>query len=204
MVVGAAVTDAAKTRTGWPEANRAFCALSLVTSCTGFSRYDIERLTRGSPCHEYDQLSDVPQHRRSWRTSMPARPRRPSGSSTTPASHAQDRRGPRRRGHDGLDGAGAGARHHDHVAPRRRASGSDTAASTSSTRRATSTSPSRSSARCACSTAPSPCFDGVAGVEPQSETVWRQADKYGVPRIVLRQQDGPHRRRLLSTCVDDP
>ena len=27
------------------------------------------------------------------------------------------------------------------------------------------------------------CFDGVQGVEPQSETVWRQADKYGVPRI---------------------
>ncbi len=26
-------------------------------------------------------------------------------------------------------------------------------------------------------------FDGVAGVEPQSETVWHQADKYGVPRI---------------------
>ncbi len=26
-------------------------------------------------------------------------------------------------------------------------------------------------------------FDGVAGVEPQSETVWRQADKYNVPRI---------------------
>src|ERR687895_2406333 len=26
-------------------------------------------------------------------------------------------------------------------------------------------------------------FDGVAGVEPQSETVWRQADKYRVPRI---------------------
>ncbi|NDB37093.1 MAG: elongation factor G [Actinobacteria bacterium] len=26
-------------------------------------------------------------------------------------------------------------------------------------------------------------FDGVAGVEPQSETVWRQADKYSVPRI---------------------
>merc|ERR1712159_851300 len=26
-------------------------------------------------------------------------------------------------------------------------------------------------------------FDGVAGVEPQSETVWRQADKYKVPRI---------------------
>ncbi len=28
-------------------------------------------------------------------------------------------------------------------------------------------------------------FDAVAGVEPQSETVWRQADKYGVPRIAL-------------------
>lgn len=28
-------------------------------------------------------------------------------------------------------------------------------------------------------------FDGVAGVEPQSETVWRQADKYGVPRLAF-------------------
>ena len=27
------------------------------------------------------------------------------------------------------------------------------------------------------------CFDGVQGVEPQSETVWRQADKYSVPRL---------------------
>ncbi|HWL47851.1 MAG TPA: GTP-binding protein, partial [Sphingomonadaceae bacterium] len=27
------------------------------------------------------------------------------------------------------------------------------------------------------------CFDGVAGVEPQSETVWRQAEKYHVPRM---------------------
>src|SRR3954467_9758404 len=26
-------------------------------------------------------------------------------------------------------------------------------------------------------------FDGVAGVEPQTETVWKQADKYGVPRM---------------------
>ena len=39
-------------------------------------------------------------------------------------------------------------------------------------------------------------FDSVAGVEPQSETVWRQADK--LPRAAhrLHQQDGPHRRRL--------
>ena len=28
-------------------------------------------------------------------------------------------------------------------------------------------------------------FDSVAGVEPQSETVWRQADKYKVPRIAF-------------------
>ena len=28
-------------------------------------------------------------------------------------------------------------------------------------------------------------FDAVSGVEPQSETVWRQANKYGVPRIVF-------------------
>ena len=28
-------------------------------------------------------------------------------------------------------------------------------------------------------------FDAVAGVQPQSETVWRQADKYGVPRLAL-------------------
>jgi elongation factor G len=28
-------------------------------------------------------------------------------------------------------------------------------------------------------------FDAVAGVQPQSETVWRQADKYNVPRLVF-------------------
>ena len=28
-------------------------------------------------------------------------------------------------------------------------------------------------------------FDSVQGVEPQSETVWRQADKYNVPRIAF-------------------
>ena len=49
--------------------------------------------------------------------------------------------------------------------------------------RATWTSPSRWSAPCACSTAPSRVFDGVNGVEPQRETVWRQADQYKVPRI---------------------
>ena len=55
--------------------------------------------------------------------------------------------------------------------------------STSSTRRATSTSPSRSSARLRVLDGAVACFDGVAGVEPQSETVWRQAEKYKVPRM---------------------
>ena len=40
-------------------------------------------------------------------------------------------------------------------------------------------------------------FDGKEGVEPQSETVWRQADKYDVPAYLLHQQDGQDGRRLL-------
>ena len=46
-------------------------------------------------------------------------------------------------------------------------------------------------------------FDSVAGVEPQSETVWRQADKYHVPADRLHQQDGPDRRRLRARRADD-
>ena len=40
-------------------------------------------------------------------------------------------------------------------------------------------------------------FDSVAGVEPQSETVWRQADEIRGAADLLRQQDGPYRRELL-------
>ncbi len=40
----------------------------------------------------------------------------------------------------------------------------------------------------------------VAGVQPQSETVWRQANKYHVPAHRFHQQDGPRRRRFR--CVD--
>jgi len=36
------------------------------------------------------------------------------------------------------------------------------------------------------------------GVEPQSETVWRQADHYHVPRMTIRQQDGYHGCRFLQ------
>ncbi|NDF13283.1 MAG: elongation factor G, partial [Proteobacteria bacterium] len=48
-------------------------------------------------------------------------------------------------------------------------------------------------------------FDGVAGVEPQSETVWRQADKYGVPRICfVNKMDriGADFYRCVSMIVD--
>ena len=43
------------------------------------------------------------------------------------------------------------------------------------------------------------CFDAVAGVQPQSETVWRQADKYKVPAHLLHQQDGQGGRGLRCT-----
>src|SRR2546430_11041238 len=48
-------------------------------------------------------------------------------------------------------------------------------------------------------------FDGVAGVEPQSETVWRQADKYKVPRICfINKQDrmGADFQRCVDMIVD--
>ena len=48
-------------------------------------------------------------------------------------------------------------------------------------------------------------FDSVAGVEPQSETVWRQADKYGVPRICFcnkMDRVGANFYRCLDMIVD--
>ncbi|MBV9680984.1 MAG: GTP-binding protein, partial [Solirubrobacterales bacterium] len=48
-------------------------------------------------------------------------------------------------------------------------------------------------------------FDSVAGVEPQSETVWRQADKYHVPRIAyINKMDriGADFARGVQTMVD--
>jgi len=49
------------------------------------------------------------------------------------------------------------------------------------------------------------CFDGVAGVEPQTETVWRQADKYNVPRMCfLNKMDrtGANFYYCVDTIVD--
>lgn len=48
-------------------------------------------------------------------------------------------------------------------------------------------------------------FDGVAGVEPQSETVWRQADKYNVPRICFinkLDRTGASFERSFKTILD--
>ena len=48
-------------------------------------------------------------------------------------------------------------------------------------------------------------FDAVAGVEPQSETVWRQADKYNVPRICFvnkMDRTGASFERTLAMIVD--
>ncbi len=46
-------------------------------------------------------------------------------------------------------------------------------------------------------------FDCVAGVEPQSETVWRQADRYGVPRIAhtARSKSAPTRSILFTKAM---
>ena len=66
--------------------------------------------------------------------------------------------------------------------PRRPACGT-TSASTSSIRPATWTSRPRWSVRCAFWTARWRCSIRVSGVQPQTETVWRQGDKYKVPRI---------------------
>ncbi|MGH2535727.1 MAG: elongation factor G [Thermomicrobiales bacterium] len=48
-------------------------------------------------------------------------------------------------------------------------------------------------------------FDAVAGVEPQSETVWRQADKYAVPRICFvnkMDRTGASFQRTIDMIVD--
>jgi elongation factor G len=48
-------------------------------------------------------------------------------------------------------------------------------------------------------------FDSVAGVEPQSETVWRQADKYNVPRIAfINKMDriGANFEGSIQTMID--
>ena len=119
----------------------------------------------------------------SWPTSTRARPRRPSASSTTPAAPtrwARCTRAPRR--WTGWPRSRSAASRSPRP-PRPRCGA--TIGSILLIRPGTWTSQSRSSAACASSTARSPSSTRVAGVQPQSETVWRQADKYRVPRIAF-------------------
>ena len=128
----------------------------------------------------------------------------------------QDRRRARRRGHDRLDGAGTGARHHHHL--RRR----DLLLEADSRRRASSSFARWQDIRVNIIDTPGHVdftaeverslrvldgaivvFCGVAGVQPQSETVWRQADQIRRAAHRVRQQDGPHRREFRARRVDD-
>ena len=121
---------------------------------------------------------------------MPARPRPPSASCSTPACRTRWAKCTTARpSWTGWSRSRSAAS----PSPRRRRPASGRAwtatipsiASTSSTRPATSTSRSRSSARMRVLDGACMVYDAVGGVQPQSETVWRQANKYKVPRLAF-------------------
>ena len=120
----------------------------------------------------------------SWRTSTPARPRRPSASCSTPASATRSVKcttapPPWTGWSRSRSAASPSPRPPPPRSGRAWTSPSTSTASTSSTPPGTSTSPSKSSVRCACSTARCSCCAPSAACSRSPETVWRQANKYG-------------------------
>ena len=112
---------------------------------------------------------------------MPVRPPRPSASCITraaPTRSAKCMKAPRR--WTGWSRSRSAA---SRSPPPRPPAPGAISTSTLSTRPATWISPPKWSVQLRVLDGAVAVFDAVAGVQPQSETVWRQADKYGVPRI---------------------
>ena len=172
----AARSRSGKTRTRWPRPTR-------PSRTTAGSRAMTDRRT-SSPWHA--RLAPArahPQHRHHGAH----RCRQDHDDRAHPLLHRrqpQDRRGPRRHRRPWTGWSRSRSAASPSPPPPPPASGATTA-STSSTRRATSTSRSRSSAAARARRRGRGVLTRVGGVEPQSETVWRQADKYGVPRIAF-------------------